>query len=66
MSITRRDFLNGTALTISAGLTPAQQLLAQAAPYPPALTGMRGHHEGSFENAHALAREGKEFGFVIE
>ncbi len=46
MSITRRDFLNKTALTIAAGLTPAQQLAAQPAFYPPALTGMRGHHEG--------------------
>ena len=29
MSITRRDFLNGAALTIAAGLTPAAQLAAQ-------------------------------------
>ncbi len=36
MSITRRDFLNTTALTIAAGLTPAQQLAAQPSPYPPA------------------------------
>ncbi|MDF3864864.1 twin-arginine translocation signal domain-containing protein, partial [Pseudomonas denitrificans (nom. rej.)] len=39
MTITRRDFLNGVALTIGAGLTPLQ--LLQAAPsgryYPPAL-----------------------------
>ena len=26
MTITRRDFLNGTALTIASGLTPAAQL----------------------------------------
>jgi spermidine dehydrogenase len=56
--ITRRDFLNGAALTIAAGLTPAMQL-AQAAPsYPPALTGLRGHHAGSFEIAHDM-RDGK-------
>src|SRR5882757_5702598 len=61
MSITRRDFLNGTALTIAAGLTPAAQLAAEAALYPPALTGLRGQHPGSFENAHALAREGRRF-----
>ena len=59
--ITRRDFLNKTALTVAAGLTPAQQIAAQPSLYPPALTGMRGHHTGSYEAAHALAREGKEF-----
>jgi len=61
MPITRRDFLNGSALTIAAGLAPVQQAKAQTAPYPPALTGMRGHHDGSYEVAHALAREGQEF-----
>jgi spermidine dehydrogenase len=61
MSITRRDFLNGTALTIAAGLTPAMQLAEQPARYPPALTGLRGQHQGSFETAHALAREGRKF-----
>ena len=29
--------------------------------YPPALTGLRGQHDGSFEIAHALAREGRRF-----
>jgi spermidine dehydrogenase len=57
--VSRRDFLNGVALTIAAGLTPAAQLAAQA-PYPPALTGLRGHHPGSFEVAHGF-REGKTF-----
>jgi spermidine dehydrogenase len=61
-SITRRDFLNGTALAIAAGLTPATQLVAAAAQYPPALTGIRGQHPGSFEVAHAFAREGQRFG----
>jgi spermidine dehydrogenase len=61
MSITRRDFLNGAALTIAAGLTPAAQLAAQPGRYPPALTGLRGQHGGSFETAHALAREGRRF-----
>ena len=60
-SITRRDFLNGAALTIAAGLTPAAQLAAQPRRYPPALTGLRGQHAGSFEVAHALAREGRKF-----
>ena len=66
--ITRRDFLNGTALTIAAGLTPQAQIMAQIsaqisaqpARYPPALTGMRGHHAGSFEIGHDL-RDGKTF-----
>jgi spermidine dehydrogenase len=61
MSITRRDFLNGTALTIAAGLTPAAQLSAQPQHYPPAFMGLRGQHAGSFEVAHALAREGRRF-----
>ena len=58
MSISRRDFLNGVALGVAAGLTPVAQLAAQPARYPPALLGLRGQHEGSFEAAHALAREG--------
>src|SRR5450631_2217250 len=61
MPITRRDFLNGAALTIAAGLTPAAQLAAQPGRYPPALTGLRGQHDGSFEIAHALVREGRKF-----
>ncbi|MBP6346358.1 MAG: NAD(P)-binding protein [Neisseriaceae bacterium] len=72
MNITRRDFLNGVALTIAAGLTPIQQLLQASSLatatlesgqdyYPPALMGMRGNHPGSFEPAHALARAGVRF-----
>ncbi len=61
-SITRRDFLNGTALAIAAGLTPAEQVAADPARYPPALIGLRGQHPGSFEVAHAFAREGQRFG----
>jgi spermidine dehydrogenase len=60
--ISRRDFLNGFALTIASGLTPAAQLAAQPLRYPPALTGMRGHHRGSFEVGHAL-RDGETFPF---
>ena len=59
-SITRRDFLNGVALTIASGLTPSAQLAA-AGRYPPALTGLRGQYDGSFTTAHALGREGKNF-----
>src|SRR6266478_4514902 len=57
--ISRRDFLDGVALAIAAGVTPAAQIAAEPWRYPPALTGLRGQHEGSFEVAHALAREGK-------
>ena len=62
--ITRRDFVNG--LAIGAGAAAASQwlpagmadLLAQDAPYPPARTGLRGSHAGSFETLHAL-RDGQ-------
>src|SRR5712691_11755916 len=60
-SISRRDFLNGVALAVAAGLTPAAQIAAEPLRYPPALTGLRGQHAGSFETAHAQAREGKRF-----
>ena len=61
MSISRRDFLNGVALSIAAGLTPAAQIAAQPSRYPPTLTGLRGQHVGSFETAHAQAREHDRF-----
>jgi spermidine dehydrogenase len=61
--ITRRDFLNGCALTIAAGLTPAAQIAAQPSRYPPGLLGLRGQHEGSFEAMHALALEGQRVPF---
>ncbi len=61
--ITRRDFLNGVALTAGAALLPSHPLAAltmgensQSASgyYPPALTGLRGSHVGSFEVMHSL------------
>ncbi len=60
--ITRRDFLNGVAMTAGAALMPWDLFAASQAPgpeksptyYPPALTGMRGSHPGSFEAAHSL------------
>src|SRR4051812_2422772 len=60
--ITRRDFLNGVAMTAGASLLPADVLawqgedVPQGSPkyYPPALTGLRGSHPGSFETAHSL------------
>jgi len=58
-AITRRDFLNGVAITAGATLLPTR-LLAEADPeksptyYPPALTGLRGSHVGAFETVHSL------------
>jgi spermidine dehydrogenase len=59
--ITRRDFLNGVALTIASGLTPAAQLAADPSRYPPALTGLRGQHPGAFEVAHEVGRAGRRY-----
>src|SRR5262245_19535877 len=52
--ITRRDFLNGVALTIAAGLTPAAPIAAQGGRHPPALTGLRRPRAGPSEGARAL------------
>lgn len=52
--ITRRDFLDGCALTVAAGLTPLAQLASAQSQDPSARAGMRGHHSGSFEAAHAM------------
>jgi len=67
--ISRRDFLNGVRLVAAGALVPGRAIgeavtaLEGPAPvgaaYPPRLTGMRGSHPGSFEVAHALAREGR-------
>jgi spermidine dehydrogenase len=61
--ITRRDFLNGVAITAGAAMIPAEMwaaaatdLEAQDTPgyYPPAKMGLRGDHVGSFEAAHRV------------
>jgi spermidine dehydrogenase len=61
--ITRRDFLNGVALTAGAAIIPPEMYAAAAADldsqdvpgyYPPAKTGLRGDHPGSFEAMHKL------------
>jgi spermidine dehydrogenase len=69
-SITRRDFLNGCALTVGASLTASSpawlemMAAAETAPdkdpnyYPPAKTGMRGSHDGAWEVAHGM-RDGQ-------
>src|SRR5258708_7561056 len=71
--ITRRDFLNGAAVgtgaTLLGGSIGAEQLFAAAAfdefapekapdYYPPARTGIRGNHDGSFTFAHRM-RDGE-------
>jgi len=65
--ITRRDFIHDLGLG-SLGLALPGIGLAEAVTgpdgelyYPPTRTGLRGSHPGSFEVAHALAREGKHF-----
>ena len=58
--MTRRDFLNGMAVAVGGALVVPPWLRAmEAAPapgagYPPALTGLRGSHDGSWEVAHSL------------
>jgi spermidine dehydrogenase len=59
--ITRREFLNGMAVAAAGSLTPPGADSSESfTPYPPALTGLRGSHPGSFEIAHAL-RDGAAF-----
>jgi spermidine dehydrogenase len=63
-AIPRRDFLNGVALGTAGLLSWSSPLRALGLPeadpekaagyYPPALTGLRGSHEGSYAAAHAL------------
>jgi spermidine dehydrogenase len=65
--ISRRDFLNGVAIgvggAVAGSLVPGLPWTAEAATQlsqdtpgydPPALTGMRGSHPGSFEVAHSV------------
>lgn len=65
--ISRRDFVSGAlvaagtvALPISAfsDSSIARPARSSGEDYPPARTGMRGNHPGSFEVMHAVAREG--------
>jgi spermidine dehydrogenase len=67
--ISRRDFIHDLGLA-SLGLGMPAGVLANVLVnhppasgryYPPTRTGMRGSHPGSFEVAHALARESKAF-----
>ena len=71
--IARRDFLNGIAVGVGGAMAgrllarvPGIEQMLEAAGisqdepgyYPPALTGMRGSHDGSYEVSHAL-RDGR-------
>ncbi len=76
-AITRRDFVQGTAVAAgaalqagalgSSGLANAGAAVSAGAhrmtiaDYPPVKTGMRGSHPGAYEIAHALARDGAKF-----
>lgn len=71
--ITRRDFLDGIALSVGAAALAGGAARAQSVSvppdnpsyYPPSLTHMRGSHAGSFEVAHAV-RDGKTFEAATE
>ncbi len=71
--ISRRDFLNGVSLVAGSALVPGRSMRdglpgADELPlagsqldseyYPPALTGLRGSHDGSWEVAHRLRDAG--------
>jgi spermidine dehydrogenase len=68
-AVSRRDFLGGVGVALGGAMWPASARAAidggqasattAGAYYPPALTGLRGSHAGSFETAHAMAREGR-------
>jgi spermidine dehydrogenase len=61
-SITRRDFLNGMGVAVGGSLlsSPVARAMGLLAPdrYPPALTGLRGSHDGSWEVGHSM-RDGQ-------
>ncbi len=70
--ITRRDFLDGVSVAVAGSLFSkgtarasgrAQETALEKRPgyYPPALTGLRGSHDGSWEVAHEM-RDGKTWG----
>ena len=65
-TISRRDVVHGIGALGAASLIPGSLAgcsepapPANEAPYPPGLTGMRGNHDGAFEVAHALGRDGQ-------
>lgn len=78
-NIARRDFLNGVGVALGASLVVPGSILGemlnateapftpedQAGYYPPAKTGLRGSHDGSWEVGHAL-RDGKKWDHAAE
>jgi spermidine dehydrogenase len=58
--ITRRDFMNGAAVTVASAMTPHSFAQKSTEPQnslgydPPATHGLRGSHAGAFEAAHRL------------
>src|SRR3990172_1228470 len=76
--ITRRDFLNGARIAVAGSLLAPELSAAlealtgrplsqqDAGYYPPALTGMRGSHDGSFEVAHRQRDEKRWTGGAAE
>ena len=77
--ITRRDFLDGAAVSVGSSILaastpwlrglrmPDSSFAPEKDPnyYPPALTGMRGNHEGSYASAHSL-RDGEFWGSAVK
>ena len=60
-TLTRRDFVNGSAIALAGtGIGWVSPLLAahHTAPYPPALTGLRGNHPGANTTAHQRSWQG--------
>jgi spermidine dehydrogenase len=66
--ISRRDILHGVGALAASTMVPgralAEQVLAfegvDGTVYPPALTGLRGNHVGSFEVSHQLGLQGRQ------
>jgi spermidine dehydrogenase len=64
-SITRRDFLDGMAVTVGGAAlamhgAPSNAQSANSPNYPPALTGLRGDQKDAYKYAHML-RDGKKW-----
>ncbi len=53
--ITRRDLLHGAAVTAAGAAAATGYAKSAGGVYPPARTGLRGSHDGAFEEAHRLA-----------
>ncbi len=63
--ITRRDLLNGSSIAAAGLLFPSIAGCAKhtyrenSDYYPPTFSGLRGNHDGAFDVAHQLGREGR-------